>query len=400
MNIFNPDHHTFSVSEISNVISNIFEECFYWINIQGEITNLSVSQNGHIYFALKDENSIINMICWNAKSNEIKKQIIEGNLVVCSGCLKIYNKSSKYQLIVDSIKNTENDTSSMKLEQLKLKQKFEAKGFFNKERKKIINKIPEKIAIITSEKGAVLQDMLHRIKDRFPCKVLLCNIPVQNENTHIKIITILKQIDNKKYDAIIIARGGGSQEDFQPFNKESLIEHINKLKTPIVSAIGHETDNTLLDLIADLRAPTPTAAIEMLLPLRADIENKIHNNFNNIRQIIEQKINFYNLKISTSDIQKNIINYQLIDTQNIIDKKIISIENITWNQINTINHKIETQKLTLEKYNPDKITKMGYAIIKQKNLIITSKKSIKKNEAIQIHFHDGKIFAINKNNKV
>jgi len=237
--------------------------------------------------------------------------------------------------------------------------------------------------------------MLHRIKDRFSCKVLLCDIPVQNQTTHKKIIEILKKIDNKKYDAIIIARGGGSQEDFHPFNEESLIIQISKLKTPIVSAIGHETDNTLLDLIADLRAPTPTAAIEILLPTRTDIENKIANNFNNTKITLKQKIVFYNLKISNFGTNKNLVQYKLDVIKNIVNQKLSKMNHNIKIKIEETKNKIIRQKLILGNYNSDKILKMGYVIIRQKKLIITSKELINKNQIIQIQFHDGKISTIN-----
>lgn len=265
-----------TVSELSRALKQNIETTFSGIGIRGEISGLKKHSSGHIYFSLKDGDTILSAVCWRTTASQGMVVLEEGLEIIASGRLTTYPGRSQYQLIVDKTQ-VFGEGSLLKLLQER-KEKLKKEGLFDHQHKKSIPFIPTTIGIITSPTGAVIQDILHRLQARFPRLVLLWPVPVQGETAPQAIIQALSGFHSLPHhgpiprpDVIIIARGGGSVEDLWAFNDEALLRKVFDSSIPIISAIGHETDTTLLDYVADLRAPTPTGAAEMVVPVRKDL---------------------------------------------------------------------------------------------------------------------------------
>tara|TARA_X000000950_G_scaffold230873_1_gene279244 strand:- start:1821 stop:3158 length:1338 start_codon:yes stop_codon:yes gene_type:complete len=339
---FNLNNSIFSVSDISDSIKKLVEQNFSSIKIKGEISKPSFPASGHIYFNLKDENSIISAVIWRYNSTKININLEEGLEIICTGKLTTFSGQSKYQIIVESIEIS-GEGALLKLFEER-KRKFLKLGYFENNQKQRLPFLPRSLAIITSKSGAVIQDMINRVLDRFPLKIYLFSVSVQGINSSNEISNAIKKINKLKsdkilhdVDAIIIARGGGSVEDLWGFNEENVIISTFESKIPIISAIGHETDVTLIDYVADLRAPTPSAAIELCLPVAKELKRKIFEL--NARRYVAYQNNLENLKNFLSKMilsrPKDLLNHKiqsydfiLMNMSNLMNKKIKDIENI------------------------------------------------------------------------
>lgn len=266
----------FSVSDISGRLQRTVEEAFSRVYIRGEISGLKVHTSGHAYFALKDDRAVIDGVCWRG---QLAKQTVrpeDGMEVIATGRLTTYPGRSKYQIVVESIEVAGQGALLKLLEDRK--RKLASEGLFAPERKVPLPFLPEVIGIVTSPTGAVIKDILHRMQDRFPRRVLLWPVLVQGEGAAKQIAeaisgfnTLPKNGPTPRPDVLIVGRGGGSLEDLWAFNEEVVVRATAQSFIPIISAVGHETDTTLIDYASDRRAPTPTAAAEMAVPVRADL---------------------------------------------------------------------------------------------------------------------------------
>ncbi len=273
------EQKVFSVTEISSVIKNAVEN-INKVCVTGEISGFKRHSSGHCYFALKDESAVLDAVMWRGSASKISAPITEGLNVVCSGVLTIFQGRSKYQLIADSLQAIGDGSLNIAFEALK--SKLAAEGLFSSERKRPLPFLCVNVALITSPTGAVIQDILHRFKDRLNPNVMLYPVKVQGEGAETEIVKAieffnqlteseLQSLSFKKPDVIIVARGGGSKEDLQPFNTEIVTRAAANSKIPLISAVGHETDITLIDFAADLRAPTPTAAAEITTKVKSEL---------------------------------------------------------------------------------------------------------------------------------
>ena len=347
---FNLNNSIFSVSDISDSIKKLVEQNFSSIKIKGEISKPSFPASGHIYFNLKDENSIISAVIWRYNSSKININLEEGLEIICTGKITTFSGQSKYQIIVESIEIS-GEGALLKLFEER-KRKFLKLGYFENNQKQRLPFLPRSLAIITSKSGAVIQDMINRVLDRFPLKIYLFSVSVQGINSSNEISNAIKKINKLKsdkilhdVDAIIIARGGGSVEDLWGFNEENVIISTFESKIPIISAIGHETDVTLIDYVADLRAPTPSAAIELCLPVAKELKRKIFEL--NSRRYVAYQNNLENLKNLLSKMKlsrpKDLLNHKiqsydfiLMNMSNLMNKKIKDIENIFYTNSNLL----------------------------------------------------------------
>ena len=266
----------FSVSEISNAIKRLIEEEFSYVRIRGEIGRVSLPRSGHVYLDLKDEKSVIAGVIWKGVADKLMTKPEEGMEVIARGRVTTFGGQSKYQIIIDDLRPAGVGALMAMLE--KRKKQFQAEGIFNQEHKKPLPFLPEIIGVITSPSGAVIKDILHRLSDRFPRKVTLWPVAVQGDNCAREVSRAIDgfnslTVQNPRIapDLIIVARGGGSIEDLWGFNEELVVRSAFKSTIPLISAIGHETDTTLLDYVADVRAPTPSAAAEMAVPVRHEL---------------------------------------------------------------------------------------------------------------------------------
>lgn len=261
-----------TVSDLAQAVRRTVEGTFGEVRVKGELGRITRHSSGHVYFDLKDENAVIHAAWFKGAQKKAAVALLEqGAEVVVSGRLSTYPARSEYQLIATNIELAGVGALLKLIEDRK--KKLAAEGLFDAERKKTIPYLPRTIGIITSPTGAVIQDMLHRLRDRFLPHVLFWPVTVQGETAAAEVRAALEglQTFNPRPDVIIIARGGGSVEDLMPFNDEALVRAVAASAIPVISAIGHETDWTLIDLAADVRAPTPTGAAEFAVPVKADL---------------------------------------------------------------------------------------------------------------------------------
>ena len=268
-----------TVSQLNNNIKFLLEETFDFLWVEGEVSNLRRPQSGHVYFTLKDDKSQINAVFFRqfgAYKRQTNFELEEGLRVLCRARLNVYLPRGEYQLVVESVEPLGVGALQKAFEQLKAK--LLAEGLFDERYKKRIPFLPKKIGVVTSPTGAVIKDILNITKRRFPmADILIAPVRVQGDEAAAEIIQALRNLQSYGgVDVIVIARGGGSLEDIAPFNDEALAREIFRSSIPIVSAVGHETDFTICDFVADLRAPTPSAAAELIVPEWMELTAKIN----------------------------------------------------------------------------------------------------------------------------
>jgi exodeoxyribonuclease VII large subunit len=266
----------YTVSELSRALKRSIEENFAYVRVRGEISGYKRHGSGHCYFALKDSEAVLDAVCWRTTAIRLGIKPEDGMEVVCTGRLTTFPGRSKYQLIVDTIELAGVGALLKLLEDRR--RRLSAEGLFAAERKKKLPFLPEVIGLVTSPSGAVIRDILHRLADRFPRRVLLWPVSVQGEGAAAQVAAAIEGFNRLPKEGavpqpqlIIVARGGGSLEDLMPFNEEIVVRAAVASAIPLISAVGHETDTTLIDHASDRRAPTPTAAAEMAVPVRLDL---------------------------------------------------------------------------------------------------------------------------------
>jgi exodeoxyribonuclease VII large subunit len=262
-----------SVSEISSLLKRHVESGFSHVRIRGEISGYKRPASGHLYFALKDENAVIDGVMWKGGAARLAFVPQDGVEVIATGKLTTYPGRSKYQIVVESMEIAGEGALLALLE--KLKARLGAEGLFDPSRKQLLPFMPRTIGVVTSSTGAVIRDILHRLEDRCPTRVIVWPVLVQGNGAAAQIAAAVKGFSamegGDRPDLVIVARGGGSIEDLWAFNEEPVVRAVADCSIPTISAVGHETDTTLCDFAADVRAPTPTAAAEMAVPVRSEL---------------------------------------------------------------------------------------------------------------------------------
>ena len=260
-----------SVSELSGALKRTIETAFDQVRVRGEISGFKHHGSGHCYFTLKDENACIDAVIWRTSAAALAFRPEDGAEVIASGRLTTYPGRSKYQIVVDRLELAGEGALLALLE--RRKKALAAEGLFAAERKRKLPFLPRVIGVVTSPTGAVIRDILHRLEDRCPTHVILWPVPVQGEGAAAKVAEAIRSFPavEPRPDLLIVARGGGSIEDLWAFNEEEVVRAAAESPIPLISAVGHETDTTLIDHAADRRAPTPTAAAEMAVPVRSEL---------------------------------------------------------------------------------------------------------------------------------
>jgi exodeoxyribonuclease VII large subunit len=311
-----PFRYILTVSELTQEIKNILDLKFSDIWIEGEISNLRIPPSGHIYFTLKDDFSQIRAVLFKMQARTLRFVLQDGLHVVCRGRVSVYERRGEYQLILEEVEPK--GIGALQLAFLQLKDRLEKEGLFAPAHKKPIPMVPQTIGIVTSPTGAVIRDMLHIIHRRFEnVHILLHPVRVQGEGASLEIAKAIEDFNKRmNVDVIIVGRGGGSLEDLWSFNEEIVVRAIYHSKIPIVSAVGHETDYTISDFVADLRAPTPSAAAELVVREKREIKNTLHyleeRLENQILQTLqENRTNLSHLKKMLTDPRKKIEEYFL-----------------------------------------------------------------------------------------
>ncbi len=293
----------FSVGDISTAIKRVLEGNFSRIKIRGEITELKQYPSGHIYFSLKDENGKLTAIIWRIKATKLTIKLENGIEVIATGKISSYGERSSYQLIIDQIDYAGEGALLARIE--KLRKKLEGEGLFVQENKLSFPLLPNVIGVITSPKGAVLHDIRTTIQRRFPRDILVWPVAVQGEGASEQIVQAIIGFNSlsvhgkiPRPDILIVARGGGSLEDLMAFNDEIVVRTAAASKIPLISAVGHETDTTLIDFASDRRAPTPTAAAEMAVPSQIDLVARIMQLVTRSNKAFMQIVQSYQLRLN------------------------------------------------------------------------------------------------------
>ena len=284
-----------TVTELAQRLKATVESQFDFVRIRAEISRPTRAASGHLYFTLKDERNTLDGVCWKTVAGTLAVQPEEGLEVVVTGKLTIYGGRSKYQIVVQTMEMAGEGAMLRQLEERR--RRLAAEGLFDAERKRPIPRMPAVIGVVTSPTGAVIRDILHRLTDRFGVRVLLWGTLVQGPEAAGQVARAIRGFDSMpadgdlpRPDLVIVARGGGSLEDLWAFNEEEVVQAAAACRIPLISAIGHETDTTLIDFAADQRAPTPTAAAEMAVPVRADLLSRVAEIEARIRGGIAQRL--------------------------------------------------------------------------------------------------------------
>ena len=284
-----------TISEISSALKRTVEDRFGYVRLRGELSGVKRAASGHLYCSLKDEKAVIDGVMWRGNTQRLSFVPEDGIEVIASGKLTTYPGRSKYQIVMDSLEIAGEGALLALLE--KTRKRLEAEGLFARERKRPLPFLPRVIGVVTSPTGSVIRDVLHRLADRFPSHVLVWPVLVQGQGSADQIAQAIRGFSEMsdggstpKPDLVIVARGGGSIEDLWSFNEEIVVRAIAECTIPVISAVGHETDTTLADYAADRRAPTPTAAVEMAVPVRADLAATLADFGNRQRRAVYRPI--------------------------------------------------------------------------------------------------------------
>ncbi|OLS03942.1 exodeoxyribonuclease VII large subunit [Tissierella creatinophila] len=389
------------VSELNNYIKKIFSSDMILSNIQieGEISNFKKHISGHLYFSLKDNNSLIKCVMFRGDALNIVSNLAEGQKIIAEGYVSIYERNGEYQLYIKKIKD--NGVGELYEAYENLKIKLENEGLFESRFKKELPFLPSNIGVVTSPTGAAVHDIINIINRRFPsCKITIYPSLVQGMNAPKEIIKALKFLDNNEaIDLIIVGRGGGSMEDLFCFNDEDLARCIFNLKTPIISAVGHETDFTIADFISDLRAPTPSAAAELAVPDVEHLSHNLNSLYYDLKNSFKKHLRYRenSINIIKGELKYNNPYLKLRNNRQDLDMLLKDFVSSTDNNINEKFKSLVSLENKLQLLNPLLALENGYGILTNKDGdIIRSVESLKLNDIINIKIKNGELKVILK----
>lgn len=384
-----------TVTEITRRIKSVLETDFSDVVVSGEISNFKRHTSGHIYFTIKDEKASISATIWRSRASYLNFTPQDGMKVIARGSIKIYELQGKYQLDVVSLRPL--GIGELQIAFEKLKQKLAAEGLFDQQYKKNLPEYPERIGIVTSPTGAAIQDILNIISRRFPSvEIILYPVKVQGTGAAEEIAEAISDLNKfGKVDVLIVGRGGGSIEDLWAFNEEVVARAIFTSKIPVVSAVGHEIDFTIADFVADLRAPTPSAAAELVVRNRYELIDNIKNIFYTMQQSLLSKVT-ENRSHITSLVSSYAFNnpidkvrqfsQRLDELERLLDFSLIHKYKSTKQNLDSLAHRLES-------LNPDNALKRGYAMVYKNSHIVDKAGSLVYADEINIKFKDGNVNA-------
>jgi exodeoxyribonuclease VII large subunit len=435
----------FSVSDLSKLVKKTIEETFGLVRVRGEIGDCKHHSNGHIYITLKDEGAVLASVVWRGTTGKLGLKPEIGMEVVCTGRLTTYAGQSKYQLVIEGMALAGVGALLKLLEERK--RKLAAEGLFDPARKQLLPYLPDVIGVVTSPTGAVIRDILHRLEDRFPRRVLVWPVAVQGEGAAEQIAAAIAGFNAlpengvvPRPDVLIVARGGGSVEDLMPFNEEIVARAAAASDIPLISAVGHETDTTLIDYASDMRAPTPTAAAEMAVPVRADLLEQVADYGARLGQSIRRKIaeqrekldllaralgdparaleplmqklderaerlplawrGYHQRRVASVSELGGALRHPR-DILRLASERLLNLDHkrqSAWRELFLRRqHRLETITSGLAHLSPRAVLGRGYALVQDANgHVITSRAKAKQGDALSIEFQDGKLGVVVK----
>jgi len=392
--LFSTGEQSYSVSELTLKLRNLIEEQpeLQSLWVEGEVSNLSRPQSGHWYFTLKDEGAELKAVMWRGLAGAQAYVPNDGDAIEVHGNISIYEARGQYQLYADEIRPA--GQGALYEEYLRLKNKLEEEGLFDPEHKLELPLRPEKIGIITSPTGAALRDILNTLNRRYPlAEIILASAAVQGVNAPAELLAVLKNLqEHKDIDLIIMARGGGSIEDLAAFNDEVFARAIFESSIPIISGVGHETDFSISDFVADLRAPTPTAAAELATPNTDEILLELSE----YSQLLSRSIiNFlqdrkWALQNQQSNLDRRSPRTRLTSEQGSLENMQQSLKFALRNSVSSHKASLNKNSAQLKALNPQKVLARGYSVVSNGlGKIISSRAKVQQGDQIKIEVTDG-----------
>ena len=389
----NDEKKIFSVTQVTSLIKATLEGSFPQVWVQGEISNAKLHSSGHFYFTLKDEGAQISGVMWRSRVSSLLFKPEDGMKVIARGSITVYPPRGNYQIDVAQLQPL--GVGELQLAFERLKKKLQAEGLFEESRKKPIPEYPERIGVITSPTGAALQDIRSVLSRRFPAiEVVLLPVRVQGAGAAEEIAEAIREMNRYgEIDVVIVGRGGGSLEDLWAFNEEVVARAMFESKIPIVSAVGHEVDFSIADFVADLRAPTPSAAAELVVRDRAELLDILRNLRYTMHQSVEE------LTTSLRDrILHLLSSYSFNKPRDLIRQSAQRVDELERNlhlaisHLQTIadgHHRALSQRLNA--LSPEGVLLRGYTIVRKDGMVVTTSTSLREGDRASIQFHDGDV---------
>ncbi len=385
---------TFSVSELTSIIRSTLESTFQQVTVKGELSSWSVAPSGHSYFSIKDEGALLNCVMWRSDVQRLTFEPDKGIEVECKGRITLFEKRGQYQLNVRSM--TEAGEGELWAKFLKLKKKLEEAGLFDQDRKREIPPYPKAIGVVTSPTGAVIRDIINVTSRRAPfLSIYLYPSKVQGDGAGLELAQAVEKLSNSGLiDVLIVGRGGGSAEDLWEFNDERLAMAIYNSPIPVVSAVGHETDFSISDFVADLRAPTPSAAAELVTAEYLDLLMNLKGLTDQADRIMLSRLE--NMKYRLRALLDNHILRQpellLREYQQRVDSAMEDLPRIIQQRKERLEARLNKARGSLIGHNPELILKKGYAIVRdsQSDKVLMKKEQLKKNQRVSLQLQDGR----------
>ena len=408
-----------SVSEISALLKRTVEDRFGFVRVRGEISGFKRAASGHVYLCLKDENARLDAVMWRGTAQRLNFQPEDGLEVVATGKLTTYPGRSNYQLVIERMEVAGEGALLALL--ARNKARFEAEGLFAAERKRALPFLPQTIGVVTSPTGAVIRDILHRLADRFPVRVLVWPVLVQGQGAAEQVAAAVRGFSAipsggavPRPDLVIVARGGGSIEDLWAFNEEAVVRAVADCAIPVISAVGHETDTTLCDFAADRRAPTPTAAAEMAVPVRSELANQIAELTLRKRRAVMRPLQLGRERLAAraerlpapatllspqaqrlddlSERFRRALGDRTMlargDLQRVAGR--LSLPLVTA-QVQTARGRLDGLARLFVSLDPDKVLSRGYVRVSAGGRTLTTKADAAREQALVLHFQDGEL---------
>jgi len=385
--------HLYSISELTKEIKLLLEDTIPTIWVQGEVSNFKQHYSGHYYFTLKDANAQLSAVMWSSRVRLVPFQLEDGMMVKAWGNIRVYEKAGRYQL--DVVRMQPSGQGELQQAFERLKNKLLAEGLFDDEHKKSLPPYPDRVGIITSESGAAVQDMIQITQRRAPgVQLVLRPVKVQGIGAAEDIAQAIRELnDYADVDLLIVGRGGGSIEDLWPFNEEVVARAIFDSEIPVVSAVGHEVDFTISDFVADLRAPTPSAAIEMTLPDQNEIKAYLSQYVDRMHQTFLKRISYLKERV---DAYRN--SYALRRPEDLVHQYIQELDELAVDlnkqmlrYIDYYREKLINLNQRLINMDPQNVLKRGYSITYQNGRMIPDISNVDEKTDLETQLHNGKI---------
>ncbi len=429
-----------TVSQLAGALKRTVEDRFGYVRVRGEISGLKIAASGHVYLALKDEAAVLDGVMWKGTAASLRFRPEDGLEVICAGKITTYPGRSKYQIVIERMEVAGAGALMALLEQRK--KAYAAEGLFEAARKQPLPFLPRHIGVVTSPTGAVIKDILHRLADRFPTRVTLWPVLVQGDGAAAQIAAAIAGFNAlaDAPDLLIVARGGGSIEDLWAFNEDVVVRAAAASRIPLISAVGHETDTTLIDYVSDRRAPTPTAAAEMAVPVRADLREQVQafdlRLHRGLRRTVDSKAealrglarglpkpaDLLSLPQQRFDdvagrlpralrsgavvwqgrldklagrLSLPLLQRTLSRGQETVDRAALGLQRVIGQQQQRAVQSLSQSARLMETLSPYNTLKRGYAVVKgAKGGVLTTAEAAKGEKALDIEFHDGTVRAI------